>query len=189
MKLLDLPASFGRSSGMRIVFHSLPLVLLPLGMPQAQARDVPTESIAAPSSSEEDAAAAPWTFTVAPYVHHWRKNPDHRHAFIFSLEKEQEAHQLLGLALFRNSFGQPSAYAYVGQEWQDFLETPRLTAKLTAGIIYGYKGEYADKVPLNRNGYSPGLIPALGYQMTERDSVQFMVLGNAGYTLGYSRSF
>lgn len=174
---------------MRIVFHSLPLVLLPLGMPQAHARDVPTESIAAPSSSEEDAAAAPWTFTVAPYVHHWRKNPDHRHAFIFSLEKEQDANQMLGLALFRNSFGQPSAYAYVGQEWQDFLETPRLTAKLTAGIIYGYKGEYADKVPLNRNGYSPGLIPALGYQMTERDSVQFMVLGNAGYTLGYSRSF
>lgn len=66
---------------------------------------------------------------------------------------------------------------------------PRLTAKLTAGIIYGYKGEYADKVPLNHNGYSPGLIPTLGYQMTARDSLQFMVLGNAGCTLGYSRSF
>lgn len=114
---------------MRAVFHSLfpslVLVSLALGMPPAHGRDIPAESAAAePSSPDEGEATTPWTFTVAPYVYHWRKNPDHRRAFIFSLEKEQNAKQLLGLALFRNSFGQPSAYAYAGHEWQDFLDTP-----------------------------------------------------------------
>jgi hypothetical protein len=148
----------------------------------------------APGDAAEPAAAQglqprPWTFTVGPYVHHWSKNPDHRTAFIFALEKHQDERWLIGLSLFRNSFGQPSAYAYTGYHWHGFLGQPRLTAKVTAGIIYGYTGEYEDKVPLNWNGFSPGLIPSLGYKLSERDALHVMVLGGAGYILAYSHTF
>lgn len=173
---------------MRFLIHRLFFVALLLSTVPGHAQDLPAENTASPSSTDE-LPEYPWTFTVAPYVHHWRKNPDHRYAFIFSLEKHQDANQLLGLALFRNSFGQPSAYAYTAYQWEEVLGDPRLTAKISAGIIYGYKGAYADKVPLNWHGYSPGLIPALGYKVTERDTVQVMLLGGAGFSLGYGHSF
>ncbi len=126
---------------------------------------------------------------VAPYVHHWTQSPEHRHAYIFTLEKHQDEQRLIGLALFRNSFGQPSAYAYGAYHWHGFLGEPRLTAKVSAGIIYGYTGKYADKVPLNWNGFSPGLIPSVGYKITQQDALHIMVLGAAGLALGYSHSF
>jgi hypothetical protein len=38
-------------------------------------------------------------------------------------------------------------------------------------------------VPLNANGFSPGFIPAVGYQLTQQVAVQFTVLGTAGFML------
>ncbi|QBK04835.1 ABC transporter ATP-binding protein [Hylemonella gracilis] len=173
---------------MHAFLRSLVVVSLTLITFQGQARDLPTQD-APPSQSTDELPEFPWTLTAVPYVHHWHRNPEHQQVFIVSVEKQQDPKQLLGLAMFRNSFGQPSAYAYAGYQQRDFLDTPRLSAKITAGIIYGYTGEYADKVPLNWNGYSPGIVPALGYQMTSRNSVQLMVLGTAGFALGFDRSF
>lgn len=173
---------------MHVFPHRLVLVALALSTAQGHALDLPSADTA-PSLSTEEWSESPWTLTAAPYVHHWRKSSEHRQAFVVSLEKQQDPTQLLGLAMFRNSFGQPSAYAYAGYQQQDILDTPGLSAKLTAGIVYGYKGEYANRVPLNRNGYSPGLIPALGYQVTAQNRVQLMLLGTAGFALGYDHNF
>ncbi len=159
-----------------------------LGASLCQAQDTPPEKTAEPGVAQ-GLRAEPWTFTVGPYVHHWSESPDHRTAFIFALEKHQDDRRLIGLSLFRNSFGQPSAYAYAGYHWHGFLGQPRLTAKVTAGIIYGYTGQYEDKVPLNWNGFAPGLIPSLGYKLTEHDALHVMVLGGAGYILAYSHTF
>ncbi|MFO6420093.1 ABC transporter ATP-binding protein [Hylemonella sp. W303a] len=167
----------------------LALAALMLGALHSHAGELPAQTPRALSESAETPPELPWTLTVVPYVHHWHHNPEHRQVFIASLEKQQDPRQLLGLALFSNSFGQPSAYAYAGYEQQDFLDMPGLSAKVTAGIIYGYTGRYADKVPLNHNGYSPGIVPSLGYQVSARDSVQLMVLGTAGFALGFDRSF
>ncbi len=172
----------------RFVFLSV--LLLSAG--HCLAQDLPPE---APAPAEPTPALAQglkpqaWTFTVGPYVHHWSKNPEHRTAFVFAVEKHVDERRLIGLSLFRNSFGQPSAYAYGGYHWHNFLGEPRLTAKVTAGIIYGYTGKYADKVPLNWNGFSPGLIPSLGIKLTEHDALHVMLLGGAGYILGYSHTF
>ena len=50
-------------------------------------------------------------------------------------------------------------------------------------------GQYQHKVPLNHGGFSPGLIPALGYKLTERDSLQVKLLGTAGVMFSYGRQF
>ena len=56
-------------------------------------------------------------------------------------------------------------------------------------LMYGYVAPYEDKVPLNRNGFSPAVIPALGYKLNEHDSVQMKVLGTAGLMFSYGRRF
>ncbi|MEK9951678.1 MAG: ABC transporter ATP-binding protein [Curvibacter sp.] len=173
---------------MHRIIHRLILAALVWMANPGHAQDF-REDPAAPASALNTMPKDPWTLTIAPYVHHWSKSPEHRHAFIVSLEQHQNAHRLYGMALFRNSFGQPSAYAYAAYHQHGVLGNPRLSAKISAGLIYGYKGEYADKVPLNWHGYSPGLIPSLGYKVTEQDSVHIMLLGTAGFTLGYSHSF
>jgi hypothetical protein len=93
------------------------------------------------------------------------------------------------LSFFSNSFGQPSTYVYVGQRWDGLMGNPNLFAKVTAGIFYGYVGQYKDKVPYNYKGFSPGIIPSLGYQFTPRDSGQVLVLGTAGLMFAYGRTF
>ena len=94
-----------------------------------------------------------------------------------------------GLALFRNSFGQPSAYAYVGKQWSGLMGNPQLFAKVSAGLIYGYKGKYQHKIPFNDYGIAPAIIPAVGYAFNREDSVQVMVLGTAGLLFSYGHRF
>jgi hypothetical protein len=78
---------------------------------------------------------------------------------------------------------------YAGQQFNSLLGVPRLFAKVTAGILYGYVAPYENKVPLNYNGFSPAVIPAIGYQLNTHDSVQLKILGSAGIMLSYGRRF
>ena len=94
-----------------------------------------------------------------------------------------------GVALFRNSFGQPSAYVYVGKQWTGVLDTPKMFTKVSAGLIYGYKGKYQHKIPFNDYGIAPAVIPSLGWQFNKQESAQVMVLGTAGLLFAYGRSF
>lgn len=130
-----------------------------------------------------------WTFTFAPYVYHWRYDEDHRPAFVFALERRVAGNRFCGLSLFRNSFGQPSAYAYLGQRWDNLFDRPELSLKVSYGVIYGYTGQYHDKVPFNWNGFSPTVIPSLAYHLNPQDSLDVMVLGTAGLVFAYSRAF
>jgi hypothetical protein len=66
---------------------------------------------------------------------------------------------LFGAAVFKNSFGQPSQWIYWGQQWDI---NPYVYTKVTAGLLHGYKGKYRDKIPLNKLGVAPGIIPAVG---------------------------
>jgi hypothetical protein len=72
----------------------------------------------------------------------------------------------MGAALFRNSFGDPTVYLYPwGKSYPNFLGVERLTAKWSAGLIYGYVGKWEDRVPFNHNGFSPGFVPALTWKL------------------------
>jgi len=130
-----------------------------------------------------------WDLTLSPYAYHWHDNPEHRPVFLGALDRHVAGERFCGLALFRNSFGQPSAYIYVGKRWDAFLGQPKLFAKVSAGFIYGYKGKYQDKIPFNDYGIAPVIIPSLGYNLSPHDSAQIMVLGTAGVLFAYGHRF
>jgi hypothetical protein len=100
-----------------------------------------------------------WEMTLSPYAYHWHDNPEHRPVFLGALNHHVPGERFCGLALFRNSFGQPSAYLYIGQRWDNVLGQSNLFAKVSAGLIYGYKGKYQDKIPFNDYGIAPAIIP------------------------------
>lgn len=128
-------------------------------------------------------------FVFSPYTHHWSYNPEHKPVVLVAVDEQLPGNRFCGVALFSNSFGQPSTYVYAGQQYNDLLGNPKLFVKVTAGILYGYVGKYQDKVPLNHGGFSPAIIPSIGYRLSEHDSLQMKVLGNAGLMFSYGRSF
>ncbi|WP_213957089.1 ABC transporter ATP-binding protein [Variovorax sp. dw_954] len=132
---------------------------------------------------------AKWEFTFSPYSYHFHSDPEHKNVWLVGLARLREDGQIWGFAAFTNSFGQPSAYAYYGHIWENLFDQPKLYAKLTAGILYGYKGKYKDKVPYNHNGWSPGLIPSVGWRVTPNDAFELATLGTAGITFMYNRRF
>lgn len=141
----------------------------------------------APAAAVADGAR--WELIVSPYTLHWHQDDAHRHVLLLGLERSQPDGTLWGGALFRNSFGQATGYAYYGHVWDGLFEQPALYAKLTGGILYGYRGKYKDKVPFNHGGFSPAIIPAIGWRLTPQDAVQVAALGRAGLTFSYNRRF
>ena len=144
-----------------------------------------------PAQQDNDDSNPPqrWNLSFSPYTHHWRYSPDHKPVFLASLEQRMPHDRFCGVALFRNSFGQPSAYVYVGKQWNGVLNTPKMFTKVSVGLIYGYKGKYQHKIPFNDYGIAPAVIPSLGWQFNKQESAQVMVLGTAGLLFAYGRSF
>ena len=118
--------------------------------------------------------------TFSPYTHHWSHNPQHKPVLLLALDEALPGNRFCGVSVFSNSFGQPTEYLYAGQQFTGLLGSPKVFLKVTAGILYGYVAPYQDKVPLSHNGFSPALIPSLGYKINTRDSVQMKILGSAG---------
>ena len=52
---------------------------------------------------------------------------------------------------------------YMGKTWP-LLKSRHWYAKLTGGLLHGYKEPYEDKIPLNGLGVAPVIIPALGFR-------------------------
>ena len=123
----------------------------------------------------------------SPRIVHFNYNPNHNNLpWLVGAEWESASRWEVGVAYFKNSFYQPSEYVYVGKRW--FLESinENLYVKLTGGPLYGYKGQYEDKVPFNRNGLAVAIVPAIGYQYG-RANAQIVIFGTAGlmFTFGY----
>jgi hypothetical protein len=124
---------------------------------------------------------------VSPYARHFDQDESHRDIWLVGIERERSHGGLAGIAYFSNSFGQPSLYYYPwGMVYREFLGQPKLTAKLTAGLLYGYTGKYEDKVPFNINGFSPGIVPALAWELGDGFQVQANLLGFNGMMLQFS---
>jgi hypothetical protein len=118
---------------------------------------------------------------ASPYTVHFNPKTEHKNVVLLGLEREYKDGALQGAALFSNSFGQDSAFVYPwGGVYKDIFGVRDLSFKWMAGVIYGYKPPYENKVPLNYKGFSPGFIPALNYQITPRWSAQLNWLGTAG---------
>ncbi len=129
-----------------------------------------------------------WRVEFSPFTHHFRYNSDHKPVWSVGIERESADRQLFGLMGFSNSFGQPSAYLYYGRKFNNVLNlSESLYAKLSIGLMYGYKSPFDDEVPLNYNGFSPAIIPAIGWTIDKNWSVQVNVLGTAAFMFMVSR--
>lgn len=150
--------------------------------------------VASPAfSAQEEQASEPvseavWRLEFSPFTHHYRFSEDHRDVWALGLEYQTPDRTLYGLTAFSNSFGQPSAYAYYGWVFNNVWErSESLYLKLTLGVIYGYKVPFEDKVFLNHNGFSPAIIPAVGWRLDKNWSVQTNFLGTAAIMLMVTR--
>lgn len=149
----------------------------------------PGASLSAAADGADSPPTPRWDLSLSPYTHHWRYSPDHRPVFLAALEQRLKHDRFCGVALFRNSFGQPATYVYAGQQWDGVLNQAKLFTKVSAGLIYGYKGQYQHKIPFNDYGIAPAIIPSLGWQINPQESAQVMVLGTAGLLFAYGRRF
>lgn len=128
-----------------------------------------------------------WKFQVSLHTQHFDPEDHHvDHQKLINLEMQKPDGRVRGLALFDNSFGQFSQYVYMGKIYQLGKIHPRVYAKVTYGLLHGYKGEFEDKIPFNNFGVAPAIIPMLGYQ-GERFNTELLLLGNSAtmLVLGY----
>jgi len=136
------------------------------------------------ASARPDAADAStddyWRLMGSPYTIHYGSDPEHEPVCMIGLERQRSDGWVWGGTYFSNSFGQPSGYVYVGEKVIGFSRIDKLFFQWTAGVLYGYKEPYEDKVPFNYKGFSPGATVSLGWQFTREFSVQAIALGTAG---------
>jgi hypothetical protein len=130
---------------------------------------------------------AHWRLAVSPFSNHWRYSEEHQPVYALGLERQYDDHWLLGGSFFSNSFGQPSAYAYIGRRSDGLFGEPSLYFQWSVGLMYGYVGKFESKVPLNINGFSPGALVSLGWQANRDWSFTVHALGDAGlmFQIGY----
>ena len=130
-----------------------------------------------------------WRVLASPYTHHFHYSEEHRYVWAIGAERQADTGWLVGASYFSNSFGQPSAYVYAGERYAGLLNLAPLYFQWTAGILYGYVGQYKDKVPLNYGGFSPGAVVSLGWQLNRESGMQLNLLGDAGVMLQFSHDF
>lgn len=149
----------------------------------------PPAATAKVATPEAAASGDIWRVMVSPYTLHYHYSVDHRSVYMFGLEKQRADGLVIGGSWFRNSFGQPSAYVYAGHRFRNFTPYEPLFAQLTAGVLYGYKPPFENKVPLNHNGFSPGAVLSFGWQFTPMISTQVNLLGNSAMMFQLSADF
>ena len=127
-----------------------------------------------------------WRVAFAPAAPHFRPSPEHEHVVALAVERQRDDLWLAGFSLFSNSFGQPSAYAYLGRRHDAIGGVRPLFFQWSAGVIYGYREPYHNKVPLNVHGFSPGALVGLGWQFDRRRSAVVHLLGDAALMFQFS---
>ena len=120
-----------------------------------------------------------WRSAFSPYAPHLRYSPEHSDVWAVALERQRPDHWMAGGSFFSNSFGQPSAYLYLGKRFPALLGQPQLFGQLSGGLLYGYRGQYQNKVPFNHNGFSPGALASVGWQFNQQASLTVHAVGDA----------
>jgi hypothetical protein len=178
---------------MKVLVPALAAVLAGAALPTCAQTVAPASASSVSTVSSSSAAVPPgsanWRVMASPYTYHYSRDPNHRPVWMLGVERQRSDDLLWGLCYFSNSFGQPSGFLYGGQRLYDFSAYPQLYAQWSAGLMYGYKGEYQDKVPFNHRGFSPGLVLAVGWQFSPRYAAQVNVLGNSAAMLQFSIDF
>ncbi len=130
-----------------------------------------------------------WLIRTSVFTTHFDHDPDHNNdsrliGLDYYLSDEQR--WLVGGNTFRNSWDQRSVYLYAGRRF-DWVEN-RLYGKLTAGVLWGWRGEHQDDIPFNQLGVAPAIIPAVGIQ-AGRFTGEFVVFGINGLMINVGAHF
>lgn len=105
-----------------------------------------------------------WLLQTSAYTRHFSPSSEHNNRQdLLGLERNEASGFVYGGATFRNSFGQRSIYGYAGKRFDS--STHPFYLKVTGGLLHGYRGEYRDKIPLNRYGIAPVIIPGVGVHL------------------------
>lgn len=120
-----------------------------------------------------------WRSAFSPYAPHLRYSPEHADVWAVALERQRPDNWMAGGSFFSNSFGQPSGYLYLGKRFPALLGHPQLFGQLSGGLLYGYRGQYQNKVPFNHNGFSPGALASVGWQFNQQASLTVHAVGDA----------
>lgn len=128
-----------------------------------------------------------WSMQTSVWTTHFSPDPEHNNRQdLIGVERREHDDWLWGGAMFRNSFSQRSVYLYRGRQFY-LAETP-FYAKLTAGLLWGYRGEYRDKIPLNHLGIAPAILPSVGYRW-KSVGAELVIFGVAGTMLNVGYHF
>lgn len=125
---------------------------------------------------------------ASPYTAHFHPSDEHEYVWLLGVERERADGALAGAAYFSNSFGQESGYIFPwGEIYRNVFDHPHMYVKWTAGLLYGYRGKYENKVPLNHGGFSPAVVPALGWEFSSKQQIQLNMLGLNGVMLQFTQ--
>jgi hypothetical protein len=175
---------FSQASALRAVV----LVIVLLLVSSAAAAELPAGAPDATADTETKHdwhAAEPWRtdrffLATSVYTRHYSYSPEHNdHQHLIQGEWNATEHWLAGLALFDNSFDQPTQYLYGGYRFRPLDNAQPFFIKVTAGLVHGYKDQYQDKIPMNEAGIAPVIIPSVGYCLN-RFCSEIVIFGAAG---------
>lgn len=129
-----------------------------------------------------------WNFATSIYTKHFDPEPDHNdNQNLIGVEMVFENDWIAGIAVFDNSFDQPSQLVFIGKTWP-ILSSPYWYFKLMGGLLHGYKEPYEDKIPFNGLGVAPAIVPALGLRY-KRVYTEVNLAGAAAVTVNVGFSF
>lgn len=128
-----------------------------------------------------------WYVQTSVYTKHFKPKSKHNNnQELIGLERHTENSYLFGGATFLHSYGKRSYYGYAGKRYE-FVGTP-FYAKVTAGLLYGYKGKYRNKIPLNRFEIAPVIVPSLGVKYRSLGA-EVVLLGGAATMVNIGLKF
>ena len=117
------------------------------------------------------------TSVYTTHFHYDAAHDDHQNLILGEWNITEQ--WLVGASVFDNSFGQTSQYVYGGYRFRPFESLQPLYFKLSAGLVHGYTGQYRDKIPLNKSGIAPVVVPSVGYCFN-RFCSELVIFGTAG---------
>ncbi|MFD2229586.1 sn-glycerol-3-phosphate transporter [Alkalimarinus sediminis] len=127
-------------------------------------------------------------FQTSLYTVHYDPQDEHNNKQeLINVEFQKASQWLGGLALFKNSFGQSSQFAYLGYNWTIPYTREFMYFKFVGGLMHGYDGQYKDKIPLNQAGIAPAVLPSIGVKY-KRVHSEIALFGAAGamWTIGFN---
>ena len=129
-------------------------------------------------------------YIMAGTYTHFNDSDDHEGpAVLTSFEIVKPNQHFYGIALFNNSFGQFSQYIFYGKEYRFDKTFQGLRAKVSGGVIFGYRDEHDDELIFNKElGFAPVILPGIGFQRN-RFGVDLYLLADAGLLLGIGYKF